>query len=45
MLLGQVPARRKQPFPPFLPDLGLDTFGKELKYGFFLEFRGGHVDL
>ncbi len=32
MLVGQVSSRGKQPLPPFLADLGLDTIGKKLKY-------------
>ena len=40
MLLGQVSARRKQTFPSFLTDLGLDAMRKVLKNGLFLEFIG-----
>ncbi len=45
MLVGQVSSRRQQPFPTFLADLGLNTIGKELKYGFFLELSVRHVAL
>ena len=45
MLVSQISTRGKQAFPALLADLGLDTIGKELKDGLFLEFRSRHGDL
>ena len=38
MLVGQVSSRRQKTSPSLLTDLGLDSVGKVLKDGFFLEF-------
>ena len=45
MLVGQVSSRRQKTSPSLLTDLGLDSVGKELKDGLFLEFRVRHGDL
>jgi hypothetical protein len=42
MLVGQVAPRRQKTLPTLLTNLRLNTIGKVLKNGLFLEFRRRH---